>query len=338
MTELQSIWTWQPALYLFLGGMGAGAFVMASILYYRYRRGSELTIEITAWSSVVCLAVGLLLLLTELTNPLRGMMLWQSFSHTTSWMMIGAWLLFAAVIVMGIVAVLGCKPLMKLFVKDKAKLEAFMSFKAGAYKVLIPIGMVLGVGVAVYTGILLMSAPGVPFWNTALLPCLFTVSALDTGVALVEVISLVLEKRNTSSSSEDDADSEVALRNVERSHSVTNRIVVVLVILEVIVLMALLMTSVFGGDSVNATTAALSARTLIWGQLAPSFWAFVVCLGLILPLVVAAIGAKKRTLSSTLVFTGAFGAMLGGCALRFLVLAVGLHADVVGDAITHIFS
>ena len=30
--ELQTIWSWQPALYLFLGGMGAGAFVMAAVL------------------------------------------------------------------------------------------------------------------------------------------------------------------------------------------------------------------------------------------------------------------------------------------------------------------
>ena len=31
--ELQTIWSWQPALYLFLGGMGAGAFVMAAVLF-----------------------------------------------------------------------------------------------------------------------------------------------------------------------------------------------------------------------------------------------------------------------------------------------------------------
>ena len=35
MIELQSVWGWQPALYLFLGGMGAGAFVVAAVLYLR---------------------------------------------------------------------------------------------------------------------------------------------------------------------------------------------------------------------------------------------------------------------------------------------------------------
>lgn len=30
---LQTMWGWQPALYLFLGGMGAGAFIMAAVLF-----------------------------------------------------------------------------------------------------------------------------------------------------------------------------------------------------------------------------------------------------------------------------------------------------------------
>ena len=30
---------------------------------------------------------------------------------------------------------------------------------------------------------------------------------------------------------------------------------------------------------------------------------------------------------------GAIGALVGGCALRFLVLAAGIHADVVADTI-----
>ena len=35
MEGLQDIWGWQPALYLFLGGMGAGAFIAAMVVYFR---------------------------------------------------------------------------------------------------------------------------------------------------------------------------------------------------------------------------------------------------------------------------------------------------------------
>ena len=48
-------------------------------------------------AAVVCLIAGLLLLLSELINPVRGMMMWQSFSNFTSWMTFGAWIVFAAV-------------------------------------------------------------------------------------------------------------------------------------------------------------------------------------------------------------------------------------------------
>ena len=32
MVELQTTWGWLPAIYLFLGGLGAGAFLTVSIL------------------------------------------------------------------------------------------------------------------------------------------------------------------------------------------------------------------------------------------------------------------------------------------------------------------
>ena len=70
--ELQTIWSWQPALYLFLGGMGAGAFVMAAVLFLDRPDASSpdrVRVDVAALAS---LAVGLLLLLSELITPLRG--------------------------------------------------------------------------------------------------------------------------------------------------------------------------------------------------------------------------------------------------------------------------
>ena len=98
MDSLQTIWGWQPALYLFLGGLGAGTFLTAGILFLKDRGRHRRALCLGMWFSVICLCVGLLLLVTELINPLRGLMLWQSFSNFTSWMTYGAWLVFAAVI------------------------------------------------------------------------------------------------------------------------------------------------------------------------------------------------------------------------------------------------
>ncbi|BDE95421.1 NrfD/PsrC family molybdoenzyme membrane anchor subunit [Raoultibacter timonensis] len=321
MAELQSVWGWQPALYLFLGGMGAGAFITAAVLYFFDKKNNEKTICFATWAATISLIVGLLLLLSELTNPLRGMLLWQSFSNGSSWMTFGAWAVFAAVIVFGLMALLSTR---KLVVAATKKWKKFSKVRSQARNVLAALGIVLGVVVAVYTGVLLMSAPGVPLWNTLLLPCLFAVSALDTGVALVEIIAVTVERK------------QVGPRKASKAHRLLKRFVVVLVLVELVVLFVFLNTMLSGSsdNAAVAATGALSADLLMWGTLAPFFWGLVVACGLVLPLVAAIVGLAARSKSSdSLAVVGASGALLGGCALRFLVLMAGLHADVVANAV-----
>ena len=323
MAELQSVWGWQPALYLFLGGMGAGAFVVAALLYFLDRQSNRKTICIASWAATACLVAGLLLLLSELTNPLRGMLLWQRFSNGTSWMTFGAWVVFAAVIVFGLMAVLSTEQWVKPVSK---KWKGYPKARNRMRSVLAVVGIALGLCVAMYTGILLMSVPGVPLWNTLLLPCLFTVSALDTGAALVEIVAV--------------APKRAVLSN--KTHRLLEASVVVLVVLEVAVLAAFLAT-MQGSDLTTATgaTAAASVRLLAQGMLAPFFWLLVGACGLGIPLAMAIAGMvlrKRRKSGRTVMLVGAAGALVGGCALRFLVLMAGLHADVVAQAVSKMVS
>lgn len=316
MEGLQVVWGWQPALYLFLGGMGAGAFVAAMIVYFREGEKCRGTAVVSVLAAVVCLVVGLLLLLSELITPLRGMMMWQSFSNFTSWMTFGAWIVFAAVVVFVLVAVCMGKRSSALVSKVWKGFEGLAPKLA---RILGVVGVALGLCVAAYTGILLMSAPGVPLWNTPLLPCLFTVSALDTGVALVEVVAFVFRKK------EDMGEGTAKILEIA---------VVALVVLELAVL-ALLLTSMLGeADTAVAAAAAQSASILVEGQLAPFFWGLVVAVGLVLPLVAAVLAfvlkSKKAGITS---LVGAIGAMVGGCTLRFIIILAGLHADPVMGAV-----
>lgn len=326
---LQTVWTWQPALYLFLGGMGAGAFVAAAVLYLAKPSEHKGIVCVSMWASVLCLGVGLLLLLTELTAPLRGLMLWQSFSHFTSWMTLGAWGLLAAVIVFALSALLATSSFRALPSRSG---DAGSRRLEPVRKVLAVVGIGLGLFVAVYTGVLLMTAPGVPLWNTAFLPCLFTVSALDTGVALVELVGVALAKRDP--------------LNV-KARMVLEGAVILLVVFELAILVCFLGAYVLIAPQDAWTQAAkASADLLVTGILGPYFWIMVVALGLALPLVMAlyALISHRRhevrqdrlstggTLSVMMV-VGAVGALIGGCELRFLILAAGTHADLVTSAI-----
>lgn len=118
-------------------------------------------------------------------------MMWQSFSNFSSWMTIGAWLAFLAIAVFGICAILTLPPIAKRLTKSNGPSIASRNVLVDVFSV---VGILLSLGVAAYTGILLSAAPGIPFWDSWLLPCLFTASALDTGVALVEIIALTQSK------------------------------------------------------------------------------------------------------------------------------------------------
>lgn len=321
MEGLQGVWGWQPALYLFLGGMGAGAFIAAMVVYFKEGETRRATVFASIVAAVVCLAVGLLLLLSELITPLRGMMMWQSFSNFGSWMTFGAWIVFAALVVFAAEAICVWEKAVTLIGRHAAGFEAAAPKVA---RVLGIIGCVLGLCVAVYTGILLMSAPGVPLWSTPLIPCLFTVSALDTGVALVEIIAFSNRKK-------------------EELRAETTRIlqysVIALVVLELVVIAALLvsMAGAPAEESHAAAVAAASAGLIVSGELAVPFWVLVIAIGLVVPLAVAAAGAMgKAGKSHAVAAFGAVGALVGGCALRFTVVMAGLHADPVLDAVAHL--
>lgn len=331
---LQLTWGWQPALYLFLGGMGAGAFIMAAVLFLIDRTKHRLVVCVSMWAAFASLAVGLMLLLSELITPVRGMLMWQSFSNFASWMTYGAWGAFGALAVFALSALLAMRPVGNWLAKKWKWFGKTASQEGDAAKsaretapngvqlrrVLAVIGIALGAFVAVYTGMLLMTAGGVPLWDSPLLPCLFTVSAFDTGVALVEVVAVLLAKKDPLA---------------HRAAMLMERIVVVLVVLEVAVL-AVFLGSLLGADSATASgaTGAASAELLTTGGLSTVFWGMVVACGLALPLVMALLGlALSKRDTKPLMALGAIGALIGGCELRFLILAAGVHADVLSTTV-----
>lgn len=312
----QIYWGWQPALYLFLGGMSAGTFITAAILYLRNDKKHSSIIYASMWAAVICLVIGLLLLISELSVPLRGLMMWQSFSHFTSWMTLGAWGAFAAIVVFGISAVLATEP---LSIRIDSHWKGYAGVRSALRKPLAVLGIALGFFVAFYTGMLLMSAPGIPLWNTWLLPCLFTVSGVDTGVALVEVISVVQAGRKKEDASEE--------AGPQRSLA---KAVIVLVVAELAVLVALFAMLFTAGSSTGAgATAIQSATTLLAGDMGIAFWILVVVVGLLLPLIMAVVELTSKKNSMSYVMMGALGAIVGGCALRFLVLGAGAHTDII---------
>lgn len=155
----QEIWGFMIVLYLFLGGLGAGAFAF-SLLGRRGLLGeiSDEFISRGARAGFWLVGIGTLLLVMDLAtlNPFKILRL---FSQPTSMMSLGTWILTGFL-------------LLSFFYKKEQKCWRNLA------------GLVLSFGVMGYTGLLLYALPAIALWHNGFLPLLFVLSALSSGLAL----------------------------------------------------------------------------------------------------------------------------------------------------------
>lgn len=310
MPELQMTWGWMVAAYLFLGGIGAGSLIAASVLRLASGRRFTNTVRFGAWASMVAFAVGSFLLLLDVGVPLRAIVLFRSFVRFNSWMAIGAWLLFAGIGI-GLLFALSTTRLTSDWIGTRWKW--FGRNVESIQRVFSIIGIPLGLGIGAYTGMLLSVLQFRPLWHTWVLPALFVLSALDTGLALIMIYATTKERAE----------------GVERLHYFIEIGVVTIVPLEAIALAGFVLTALNG-----SADAVLSAELLLHGPLSPYFWALVVALGLGVPLLVC--GTRLSGLAKdapTLPIIGAASCLTGGLALRALVLLAGMPASLTSPAL-----
>jgi len=302
---LQNVWGPLIAWYLFLAGVGAGAYVVgfgASLLGERYRP----LVKPGIYLGAPLVAIGSLLLLLDLGAPIR---FWMGFLRPQSSMIsVGIWII-SIFIVLGAIHIAA---LLFPQVKLSEKAQRWLGW----------ITSLFALATAIYTGLLLGVVKAVPFWNTPMLPLLFLVSALSTGMgAVVLVVGLRrwVTPKAVEAEKEQVTESVHALSRVDLPFIVTE----LLVLFFLVFLMA-----------ASRTIAAESARYLVTGGYAVAFWLGVVVIGLLVPVTLEAWSltrGKGLSLARLLdlgVVTG-LCLLVGGVILRYAVLAAG--ASVSGS-------
>ena len=165
----EPIWGGIIAWYLFLAGLGGGAFVTSAFLHKFHPEAKKMRIAGHIIAPVV-IAIGLILLIFDaeagLLNPWRFIFLIMNLKSVMMW---GVVFLVCFTLVSLIVVVLDWKK-----IETPAVLEIF--------------GVIFAVCVAMYTGALLGVCKTFPLWNTAILPILFLVSAMSAGAASVLLV------------------------------------------------------------------------------------------------------------------------------------------------------
>ncbi len=240
----QSKWGWEVAAYLFLAGLGAGAYVFGVLV--DLQGWSDAVARIGVILGLPCVFIGCMFLVLDLGTPSN---FWRAAMRpNTSWIGRGTIIISLFMIINAVHIAFWIWP----FGSVLQGADAARNFIA-------VLGVIFAFGTMVYTGILLGAARPIAFWSTALLPLLFLVSALSTGAMAIALIG--------------------TLAGVE--HEVIApliRIDTLLLILELIVLGFYMQ----GTHRVEESRA--SAQLVMAGQLAGMFWFGVVAVGLLVPL------------------------------------------------------
>lgn len=160
----QKEWGWAVITYLFLGGAGAGLFLVS--LYMRHAWGEGL--------GLLVLVLGTLFLLIDLGRPER---FWRAFFRPrTSWISRGCFFITALVILGALEIVFEFLPVEFDAVHKAIRLAAALA----------------AIAVMVYTGFVLSPSSAIPFWNSAFFPVIFFAYSLLAGIDFLILASPLL--------------------------------------------------------------------------------------------------------------------------------------------------
>jgi formate-dependent nitrite reductase membrane component NrfD len=291
------IWTWEVAMYLFLGGVTAGIMIFAAAVALMKRdETAPFAATRLALLAPIVLSLGMTTLFLDLEHKLYVFRFYTTF-RVLSPMSWGAWILLIIypVSFLQILSTLRrgvpqAGEFMDRLAVGRAIIDWCERYRREISLVALPAGVLLGV----YTAILLSAFSARPFWNTGVLAPLFLVSGLSTAAALVALLT--------------------------RDHGERawfTRIDIVLIILE-LVLVALFLINLATGSAKQIE--ALEC-CVMGGPYTFAFWVLFVGIGLLIPLVLEIM--EMRGLGKPLALAAAVLVLFGGYTLRHVMVEVG---------------
>jgi formate-dependent nitrite reductase membrane component NrfD len=296
----QEEWKQIIAIYLYLAGMGAGSYIIGTLLNWFVHPSKVVSIwalpfdlakAAILWGPIL-VAIGAPFLVLDL--GIKKRFLYACLNPRTSWVARG-FLILSIFIVLGVV----------LLAKSVLPFE-WLRAGATLWYIAEVITIAFAFATALYTGILLKATKSIPLWNTYLLPLLFLVSALSTGS-----MAIILSTLGTGLLSLDATALKILMGGEQ-----------VLVVIEGIVLFVYLSkrykASEQGKDSV---------RLLLFGEKKLLFWGGIVLLGFIFPVVLESISSLSHG-NPVFIFAAGVILLCGGFFLRLGVLSAGIREQI----------
>ncbi len=275
--QVQVEWRWLIAAYLFLAGVGGGAFLAGVIADFAGGPDWKIVSQIGVFLGVPCVLIGTFFLLADLGKPINAWRVWMK--PGTSWIARGTISIVLFMIFAAIQTAFWIWPF-----------PGAIENARGAVAVL---GALFGFLTVIYTGLLLGYSQPIALWRTALLPVLFFVSAVSTGIMAIVLIGHYFEVQAA----------QIAL---------LASIDAVILVLELFVVI------VFLYNGYRMVESRFSVKRMLSGPVATAFWLGVIACGLVIPFFLELFGGEGVA-SGIAAILGLFG----GLCLRYTVLAAG---------------
>jgi len=299
------IWSWEVPVYLFLGGLTAGIMILSAYMILKDKENRYPYATNKAMLLVpIIMSIGMGALFLDLKHKLYVWRFYTAF-NVTSVMSWGSWILLL-VYPFSIILILATLkkgyPQLYSFIENFIKKTPFKIFLNLFYKVIqlsekykIPIAKIsipVGIGLGIYTGILLSGFGARPFWNSSILGPLFLVSGASTGAALMILLAKEKEEKEF-----------------------FTKIDLTLIITEISILILFII-----GLATSSSKHVESLGLIMGGQLTFQFWGFVMIMGLTIPALLEWMELKGKHIPS---YIAASLVLIGGLILRFVMVEAG---------------
>ncbi len=295
-----AIWTWEVAMYLFLGGLTAGVMIFAAaIAVLKKDDDAPFAAYRLALLAPIVLSLGMTTLFLDLEHKLYVFRFYTAFQVTSpmSW---GAWILILIypVSMLQILSTLRRGfPVTTPYVDRFALVSAIIDWCEVHRRQIALVAIPSGVALGIYTGILLSAFSARPFWNSGVLGPLFLVSGLSTAAALVALLS----------------------RQKGEKHLFT-RIDLVFIVVE-LALVALFLINLATGSAPQID----ALESITGGPYTMVFWVLFVGIGLVVPLLLEML--EIRGMVTSLAVVAPVLVLIGGYVLRQVMIDVGQESS-----------
>lgn len=293
-------WEWPVAAYLFVGGLVGGLMIISSMWRLRRPDTWARAIRLVDLWAFPLLALGLFLLFVDLSYKLHAWRFFVTFQPTSamSW---GSWILLAS----GLVLVLRASihlPTTGWFQAERgpARFRKLATSIAAVVeprtRVLDWASVLLGAGLAFYTGVLLSTIPARPLWDSVLLAPLFLIS----GVAAAGAFACLFLS--------------------PEAHRRMTPIAMGLCAVELGLIGAFVWTLLAGTSATERAVEQLAGWP--YGVI---FWGVVVGTGLLVPFTIEAVELRRGSVPGPLGRSAPVLKLLGSAGLRFVIVLAGLQ-------------